>query len=126
MSDAVQIPLGIKPTVDIEKLERRRSGKPFRTRLRWTNPLTKQRDSKSEVFETEDLAQAWIDKMKELARRGLDPISANVTLLDYGTANMSLALAGLELKTTDPYLSTKDRGGIRPACKSRSVAASWA
>lgn len=104
MSDAVQVPLGIKLTVDIEKLERRRSGKPFRARLRWTNPLTKQRDSKSEVFETEDLAQDWIDRMKELARRGLDPISANVTLLDYGEANMSLALSGLELKTTDPYL----------------------
>ncbi|MFG1795833.1 tyrosine-type recombinase/integrase [Nocardia sp. NPDC049149] len=104
MSDAVQVPLGIKLTVDIEKLERRRSGKPFRARLRWTNPLTKQRDSKSEVFETEDLAQTWIDQMMQLARRGLDPVTANVSLLDYGDANMSLALSGLELKTTDPYL----------------------
>ncbi|MGX1773769.1 hypothetical protein ACWIGW_16780 [Nocardia brasiliensis] len=104
MPDAVQIPLGIKLTADIEKLDRRRSSKTFRARVRWTNPLTKQRDSKSEAFETEDLAQAWIDQMKELARRGLDPIRANVTLLDYGEANMALALTGLEPKTTDPYL----------------------
>ncbi|WP_406277115.1 hypothetical protein OH799_07595 [Nocardia sp. NBC_00881] len=46
----------------------------------------------------------WIDRMLHLSARGIDPVRANWSLADYGEANIELALKGLELKTTDPYL----------------------
>jgi hypothetical protein len=36
---------------------------------------------------------------------GIDPLAANQTLAAYGTANMRLAVRGLEARTTDPYLA---------------------
>jgi hypothetical protein len=43
--------------------------------------------------------------MTRAARGGVDPISATMTLSDYGDSVMSLALRGLEAKTLDPYLA---------------------
>ncbi|MFI6996215.1 tyrosine-type recombinase/integrase [Nocardia sp. NPDC050175] len=104
MNGAIETPIGIKLTPDIETLQTKRGGKPFRARLRWHDPATKERRSKSESFETRELAQDWIDRMRRLSERGLDPRKANISLADYGTANLELALKGLEPKTTDPYL----------------------
>jgi hypothetical protein len=43
--------------------------------------------------------------MERAAARGVDPNVATTTLCDYGQTNMTLALRGLEDKTTDPYLA---------------------
>ncbi|MGW4246726.1 tyrosine-type recombinase/integrase [Nocardia sp. NPDC004722] len=104
MTNPVAIPIGIKLTTDIEVLQRAGSGNPFRARVRWTDPVTKDRPSKSETFETRELAQAWLDRLIRLSARDIDPVRACVTLTQYGTDNMDLALKGLEGKTKDPYL----------------------
>ena len=43
--------------------------------------------------------------MERAARRGVAPDTLTTTLADYGETNMTLALRGLEAKTTDPYLA---------------------
>ncbi|KLO26474.1 integrase [Mycolicibacter heraklionensis] len=43
--------------------------------------------------------------MRQSAGRGIDPNTATTTLSEYGAANMTLALRGLQNKTTDPYLA---------------------
>ena len=40
-----------------------------------------------------------------MARGGVDPVAATMTLAEYGDAVMSLAVRGLEAKTLDPYLA---------------------
>lgn len=96
-------PVGVSLSADIEHRPSRRA--PFRARVRWVDPATKQRQSKSEAFETEDLAVDWIAGLQRAALGGVDPAAATMKLTDYGTANMTLALRGLEAKTLDPYLS---------------------
>jgi hypothetical protein len=43
--------------------------------------------------------------MERAASHGVDPNTATTALSAYGEANMTLALRGLETKTTDPYLA---------------------
>jgi hypothetical protein len=61
--------------------------------------------SKSEAFETEELAIGWIAGLRSAALSGVDPNTATMKLADYGKANMTLVLRGLEAKTLDPYLA---------------------
>lgn len=96
-------PIGVSLSADIEYRDGR--ALPYRARVRWVDPSTKKRPSKSEQFATEDEAIAWIDDMKQAAAGGIDPAMATMTLTDYGEANMELALRGLESKTRDPYLA---------------------
>jgi integrase len=103
MSDKLVLPLGLSLSSDIEARADRAT--PFRARVRWVDPVTKNRSSKSEAFDTRDAAVDWITRMGRAAARGVDPNIATTTLSDYGQANMTLALRGLELKTTDPYLA---------------------
>ncbi|MGW4123478.1 site-specific integrase [Nocardia sp. NPDC004711] len=101
MGDEVTlIPLGVEVRGDIEE---RKRAKPFRARVRWTDPATKSRGSKSEAFLTREDAQDWIDKIKQAAARGVDPKIATATLKDYGNTNWDMAMRGLEPKTLDPY-----------------------
>lgn len=102
-SKKIQPPTGVSLACDIEYREGRKL--PYRARVRWVDPSTKERHSKSEQFATEDEASEWIDGMKQAAAGGIDPNTATMKLVDYGEANMSLALRGLESKTTDPYLA---------------------
>ncbi len=104
MTAPIQVPIGIKLSTDIEVLERARSGNPFRARTRWTNPSTRNRDTKSETFPTRDQAEDWLARMSVLAARGITPIDASVTLEEYGKKNIELALNGLEDKTLSPYM----------------------
>lgn len=96
-------PLGVSLSSDIEYRPDR--PQPYRARVRWVDPVTKHRKSRSEAAETSDAAQAWIDGMTQAARGGVDPIAATMKLAEYGEAVMPLALRGLELKTLDPYLA---------------------
>ncbi|MBE1495074.1 integrase [Amycolatopsis lexingtonensis] len=73
--------------------------------MRWIDPVTKRRPSKSEAFASEDEARDWITRMERAAAQGVDPNTATMKLADYGTTNMTFALRGLEAKTTDPYLA---------------------
>ncbi|MEB3366683.1 recombinase zinc beta ribbon domain-containing protein [Saccharopolyspora mangrovi] len=57
----------------------------------------------SQVVGTVEAAEAWIDAMERAARGGLDPSESTKSLKEYGNAVMSLALRGLEPKTTEPY-----------------------
>lgn len=99
-SEVGLIPLGVEIRGDIEE---RKRAKPFRARVRWTDPATKSRGSKSESFLTREEAQDWIDKVKKAAARGVDPKIATATLRDYGNTNWDTAMRGLEPKTLDPY-----------------------
>jgi hypothetical protein len=96
-------PLGLSLQGDIEY----RPDRPlsYRARVRWTNPATKARHSKSEAFAGRTQAEAWVEEMQRLARGGVDPYSATMTLAQYGDSIMPLAMRGLEPKTLDPYLS---------------------
>lgn len=96
-------PIGVSLSADVEHLPDRPS--PFRARVRWTDPETGKRRSLSESCLTEEQAAAWIDRMKRAASAGVDPLAMNMSLAEYGDANMHLALRGIETKTTDPYLA---------------------
>lgn len=101
MADQVQvIPLGVPISSDVEIRHR---AKPHRARVRWVDPATKKRCSKSEAFDTGDEADEWIDRIRQAAARGVDPKTATSTLGEYGTANLGLAFRGIEPKTEDPY-----------------------
>ncbi|MEU8495206.1 tyrosine-type recombinase/integrase [Streptomyces lavendulae] len=97
------VPIGVRLTADVEYRPNRPS--PYRARVRWWDPETKSRKSISEAKETEDEAQEWISALVEAAQAGINPSLATMPLADYGTANMDLALRGLELKTLDPYMA---------------------
>lgn len=96
-------PQGVPLSTDIEHRPDRSSR--YRARVRWVEPSTKQRKSRSESFETITDAEAWIDGMERLARGGVDPRLATATLAEYGESVMRLALRGLEAKTLDPYMA---------------------
>ncbi len=96
-------PIGVSLSPDVE--ERPGRPRPYRARVRWIDPVAKQRRSKSESFETPEQAQAWIDDMQRAGRGGLDPGAATMRLAEYGTSVMPLATRGLERKTLDPYLA---------------------
>lgn len=99
----IQIPVGVSLSSDVEyRADRKLS---YRARVRWIDPSTKKRQSKSEHFADEDAAIAWIDGLKQAAAGGIDPATATMKLAEYGAINMTLALRGLESKTTDPYLA---------------------
>lgn len=103
MSEQVSLPVGVEVRPDIQYRPDRAS--PYKARLRWIDPTTKKRCSVSESFVSEDEANGWIDRLQRAALRGLSPQTAVMKLVDYGNANMPLALRGLESKTTDPYLA---------------------
>ncbi|MEU8639104.1 tyrosine-type recombinase/integrase [Amycolatopsis sp. NPDC048633] len=96
-------PIGVELAVDVEELEDR--AKPFRARVRWTDPVTKKRRSLSRSKATREEAEDWCDEMRKLAAGGVDPDAATMPLASYGDLNLPLALKGLAAKTTDPYLA---------------------
>jgi hypothetical protein len=97
------IPLGVALHGAVED----RPDRPlrYRARVRWTDPPSGKRRSKSEAFAAEGPALAWLDQMQRLAMGGVHPDTATMTSAEYGGAVMPLALRGLEAKTLDPYLS---------------------
>ena len=97
------LPLGVSLSADIEHRPDR--PEPYRARVRWIDPATRRRKSKSAAVSTPEQAHAWIETMVRAARGGVDPAAATITLADYGDAVMSLAIRGLEAKTLDPYLA---------------------
>jgi integrase len=103
MSDIINLPVAISLSSDIEV--RDGLADAYRARVRWTDPHTKKRKSISETFATRGEAEEWIGTAQGAAGRGVDPHVAAMTVAEYGTANMQLALRGIARKTTDPYLA---------------------
>lgn len=95
--------IGVDVTGDIEVRGVRSNS--FRARVRWSNPETRRRESRSATFSDENDARAWIEQKQRLARGGLDPGRSTMSLIEYGSTVMDLAMRGLEPKTLDPYLS---------------------
>ncbi|WP_413966426.1 site-specific integrase [Actinacidiphila polyblastidii] len=98
-----ELPIAVPLSADIEHRPDR--SLPYRARVRWANPHTKRRTSLSQSHQTEEAAQEWLDALHTSAARGIDPTAATQTLAEYGNTHMTLALRGLEPKTTDPYLA---------------------
>nr|WP_174525497.1 hypothetical protein [Pseudonocardia sp. AL041005-10] len=96
------LPLDVTIRGDVEHRPDR--PQPYRARVRWMDPATRQRRSKSEAFDTAAAAQSWIEQVQRLATSGIDPLTATRTLADYGDTVMPLALRGLEATTHDVYL----------------------
>ncbi|SIN44327.1 site-specific integrase [Micromonospora cremea] len=103
MSSRETPPLGVSLSSDVEF--RRGRANPYRARVRWIDPVSKTRKSKSESVGSLEAANAWIEGMARAARGGVDPMAATMRLSDYGEAVMQLAVRGLESKTLDPYLA---------------------
>ncbi|WP_326836005.1 site-specific integrase [Amycolatopsis rhabdoformis] len=103
MAGEVALPIGVSLSSDIEYRAGR--AKPYKARVRWIDPVTKKRPSKSESFAEEDDARGWVQRIERAAAQGVDPLTATMSLSEYGDANMPLALRGLEAKTTDPYMA---------------------
>ncbi|MFJ7423649.1 tyrosine-type recombinase/integrase [Streptomyces uncialis] len=97
------VPLGVRVSSDIEHRPDRPS--PYRARVRWFDPVSKRRRSLSEGKDTLNEAEDWISGILKAAEAGIAPNTATMSLAEYGTSNMNLALRGLELKTLDPYLA---------------------
>ncbi|GAB3383859.1 tyrosine-type recombinase/integrase [Amycolatopsis echigonensis] len=103
MAAETGLPIGVSLSSNIEYRPDR--AKPYKARVRWIDPVTKKRPSKSEAFAEEDEARAWVSRIERAAAQGIDPLTATMSLAEYGDVNMPLALRGLEAKTTDPYLA---------------------
>ncbi|PBC77111.1 phage integrase family protein [Streptomyces sp. TLI_235] len=96
-------PIGVKLSADIEY--RPQHPNAYRARVRWTDPATRRRTSRSEMQPTKEAAEEWIAGMQRLASRGVTPATATMPLAEYGDSVMELALRGLESTTLDPYLA---------------------
>ncbi|HUK69692.1 MAG TPA: site-specific integrase [Streptosporangiaceae bacterium] len=103
MSGSDQLPVSVSISADVEYRQER--PEPYRARIRWVDPVTKRRKSKSASVSTPQAAREWIDAMMSAAEAGVNPETASMSLVSYGEAVMPLALRGLETKTLDPYLS---------------------
>jgi hypothetical protein len=103
MATAQNIRLGVSVTADVEYREGR--PKPYKARVRWNDPTTGERRSKSHSTATPEEAQTWNDDMIRAASGGLNLAAATRRLADYGNDVMPLATRGLERKTLDPYLA---------------------
>ncbi|MFE4171885.1 site-specific integrase [Streptomyces sp. NPDC056909] len=97
------VPLGVRVSSDIEHRPDRPS--PYRARVRWFDRVSKRRKSLSAARDTHDEAEEWVTDILKAAQAGIAPNVATMSLAEYGTTTMDLALRGLELKTLDPYLA---------------------
>ncbi|GAA3623778.1 site-specific integrase [Nonomuraea rosea] len=95
-------PVGIALAADIEV---RAGSNLYRARVRWFDPATGKRRSKSVALATKEAAATWVAELESAARGGVDPNTATMTLGEYGRRIMHLAVRGLEAKTLDPYLA---------------------
>jgi hypothetical protein len=100
----IDAPANVSLSSDIE-LRPGAAADGFRARVRWYDPVTSERRSKSETFPAEEAANAWIENLRAAAVSGVDPERFTQPLHSYGRSVLDLALRGLEPKTTVPYLA---------------------
>jgi hypothetical protein len=68
---AGQWPLAVSLSADIEYRADR--PEPYRARVRWIEPATKRRKSKSQACSSEQAALDWIEAIRRVARPGSTP-----------------------------------------------------
>src|SRR4249920_2348348 len=67
-------PVGVSLSADIEHRPDR--AEPYRARVRWIDPVTKRRKSKSQACSSERVALDWIEAIRRVAQAGIDPETA--------------------------------------------------
>jgi integrase len=98
-----RFPTGVSLSSDVEPRPGRVEA--YRARVRWIDPATKRRKSRSQTFASVEAAEEWIAALVRLAEAGVNPDTSTMSLAGYGDAVMLLALRGLEDKTLGPYLA---------------------
>ena len=101
MAKQIDIPIGVEVSGDVEYRASRR--KPYRARVRWIDPTTRERVGTSESFEEEEPAKEWIKEIERKAEGGISPATTRTKLADYGRSVWDLAMRGLEDKSVSPY-----------------------
>jgi integrase len=100
MTDEKLPPLGVRLTVDVEEVQRRK-GIVYKARVRWTHPKTHHREGTKRVFDTRGEAEAWLARMQQTADTGLDP---GQTLAAYADHIGDRWTRGIDMTSTyDPY-----------------------
>ena len=85
-------PVGVKLSTSVE-----RRGNGYLARVRWTDPQTKKRPSRSEFVETTDEAEAFFETMRQATETGANLL---VTLADYVESIGDRWQRGLDVTST--------------------------
>ncbi len=85
-------PVGVKLSTSVE-----RRGNGYLARVRWTDPQTKKRPSRSEFVETTDQAEAFFETMRQATETGANLL---VTLADYVESIGDRWQRGLDVTST--------------------------
>lgn len=100
-------PFGTRLSTDV-----RPRGSRFRARVRWTDPATRQRKSRSITVESEMEAETFFELMRSSFSQTLDPL---ITLSDYAHLTGDRFLRGVDMTST--------AGGYRAGLKLRVLPA---
>jgi integrase len=100
-------PIGVRLSHDVE---RRTYG--FRARVRWTDPITKERQSRTSVVKTKEEVEDFFARMSRASEHGTDP---TITLSDYVAAINGRWMRGLDLTSTGEGYEAGLRLRVLPA-----------
>lgn len=93
-------PIGVRLTVGIDEVEQVRET-VYVARVRWTDPTTGRRDGIKRTHRTRDLAEDWVDGMRQTSTTGIDP---GQTLSTYMASIGDRWTRAIDVSSTfDPY-----------------------
>lgn len=99
-------PIGVRLSTDFEA-----RGSGFRARVRWTDPTTKERQSRTRYVTSTADADAFFDEMRKASRTGIDP---TITLNDFVAAIGDRWLRGIDMTSTGEGYRTGLRLRVLP------------
>lgn len=85
-------PIGVRLSTDVEA-----RGSGFRARVRWTDPTTRERQSRTRYVTSTADADAFFEEMRKASRTGTDP---TITLNDFVASIGDRWLRGIDLTST--------------------------
>lgn len=100
-------PLGVKLATSIES-----RGNGYLARVRWTDPHTKKRPSRSEFVATPEEAETFFDKLRQATETGTDTL---ITFSDYVASIGTRWQRGLDPTSTASYYDAGLRLRVLPA-----------
>ena len=100
-------PLGVKLATSIEN-----RGNGYLARVRWTDPHTKKRPSRSEFVATPEEAEAFFEKLRQATETGTDTL---ITFTDYVASIGTRWQRGLDATSTASYYDAGLRLRVLPA-----------
>lgn len=100
-------PLGVKLATSIEN-----RGNGYLARVRWTDPHTKKRPSRSEFVATPEEAEAFFEKLRQATETGTDTL---ITFTDYVASIGTRWQRGLDPTSTASYYDAGLRLRVLPA-----------